>query len=122
MSDKKQIYGFNNGGSPGWMQAIAICEDGHILAEHICSNEGFMFHDLGIEHSKWKHDQYDKHCGPGNWEISWVPRDQIEGHEKLPRAFELNKALPPPPEEVRAGVTVTFSDADGVERTQRVGA
>lgn len=118
---KQKIFGFNNGGSPRWLHAVAICEDGHVLAQHICSSEGFMLHDLGIEHSDWKHDEYDKHCGPGNWEISWVPRDEIDSHEGLKRALELNKTLPPPPAEQTPGVTVTFADADGNEHTRHVG-
>lgn len=51
----KKIYCFNNGGSPDWLSAIAICEDGHVLAQHICSHECYMRHDLGMDGSEWKH-------------------------------------------------------------------
>lgn len=42
------IYGFNNGGSPGWYSGILLAEDGVFLGNHICSDEGFMYGDLGI--------------------------------------------------------------------------
>ena len=87
----KKIYCFNNGGSPGWYQALAICEDGHVLGQHICSHERFMRHDLGMDGSNWKHENYNAHCGPGNWELEWV--DDPENHEALKKAFDLNVAL-----------------------------
>lgn len=92
MSDAQHIiYCFNNGGSPGWMNAVAIADDGHVLAQHICSNEGFMLHDLGIT-SNWKHENYNAHFGEGNWRVEWVQNPAA--HEGLQQAFKLNAALP----------------------------
>lgn len=42
------IYGFNNGGSPGWYSGCLLAEDGAALGGHVCSAEGYMPHDLGI--------------------------------------------------------------------------
>lgn len=87
---KHTIYIFNNGGSPGWYSARAVADDGHALAGHICSSEGFMAHDMGIT-STWKHDVYDKHFGQGNWHLEWVPN--ARNHAGLAAALELNKSL-----------------------------
>ncbi len=87
---RKKIFCFNNGGSPGWYSAVAICEDGHVLAGHICSDEGYMPHDLGIT-SSWKHDSYDKHCGKDNYDLVWI--ENIED-ERLEAAVRKNKELP----------------------------
>jgi hypothetical protein len=84
------IYCFNNGGREGWMHAVAIADDGHCLAQHICSHEGYMRHDLGIE-SEWKHENYNKHFGAGCWQLEWV--DDPPNHKGLQKAFELNQAL-----------------------------
>jgi len=54
------IYCFNNGGREGWMHAVAIADDGHCLAQHICTNESFMPYDLGIVGER-KHENYNKH-------------------------------------------------------------
>lgn len=86
--NKKKIYCFNNGGSRDWYEAVAIAEDGTVLAGHICSHESFMRHDLGID-STWKHESYNAHYGEGNWELEWIsdPRN----HEGLQAACKLNK-------------------------------
>lgn len=90
-----KIYCFNNGGSEEWYIAVAICEDGHCLAQHVCSHPGFMPHDLGIT-SDWKHAGYNAHCGVGNWELEWV--SDPKQHDGLRQAFALNQALPKEPE------------------------
>ncbi len=110
VSAKKKIYGFNNGGSPGWYKAIAIGEDGAVVGSHICSSEAFMRHDLGINGSDWKHDSYDKHFGEGNWEIEWVPSDQVKSHPGLLKAIELNAVAGDSPVHDKAGVTVTMAE------------
>lgn len=117
---KHKIYAFNNGGSPGWLDAVAIADDGHVIGRHICSHEAFMRHDLGVT-GDWEHENYNKYFGAGNWEIEWVETDQINSHEALKAAIELNKALPPPPEEETPGAVITTIDKDGVEHTHRVG-
>lgn len=85
----KKIFAFCNGGSPGWYSAMAICEDGHVVAQHICSSEGWIKHDLGIG-STSKHDNYAKHC-PEGYELVWV--DNPKTHEGLQAAYRLNQEL-----------------------------
>lgn len=86
---KKKIYCFNNGGSPGWLEAVALGEDGQHLASHICSHEGYMRHDLGMDGSTWKHENYNKAYGEGNWELEWVDTDKLQEHEGLNKAIAL---------------------------------
>lgn len=87
---KKKIYCFNNGGSPGWLQAVAIGEDGVVVASHVCSHECYMHHDLGIE-GTWKHEAYDAHFGAGQWELVWVSTSEVVTHPGLLAALELNR-------------------------------
>lgn len=89
---KKKIFCFNNGGSPGWLDAVAIAEDGNIVAGHICSAEGFMKHDLGFT-SNWKHENYDAHYGTEGWELEWVETGTLDSHAGLQEALRLNKLL-----------------------------
>ena len=87
---RHKIYIFSNGGEAGWMSAVAIADDGHCLAQHICSHEGFMAHDMGIT-SNWKHENYNKHFGEGNWELEWVSNPL--SHAGLDAAYKLNQQL-----------------------------
>lgn len=87
---KHKIYCFNNGGTPGWYSAMAIADDGHVLAHHCCSHESFMRHDLGIT-SNWKHENYNKHFGEGNWELVWI--DDPKNSPELDAAGALNQKL-----------------------------
>jgi hypothetical protein len=87
---KHKIYCFNNGGPVGFMHAVAMGDDGHCLAQHCCSDESFMAHDLGIT-SEWKHENYNKHFGEGNWELEWVP--DPDKHVGLQVAFVLSEQL-----------------------------
>jgi hypothetical protein len=61
------IYGFNNGGSPGFMYAQLIAEDGTGMGSHLCSSEGYMPGDLGcLEGTRPdRHEGFRKHypCG-----------------------------------------------------------
>ena len=93
---KKKIYGFNNGGGNECYHAQAIGEDGVALGSHICSSEAFMPHDLGMDgRSDWKHDNYNKHFGEGNWETEFIWTPNIATHEGLQEAFRLNALLKP---------------------------
>jgi len=90
------ILGFNNGGSPRWYSAIAIAQDGTALGGHVCSDEGYMPHDLGIlegtrpdRHEK----EYQKHY-PDGYRMDFIPSDKIESCELLQEAFRLNALLP----------------------------
>lgn len=90
------IYGFNNGGSRGFLDAVAIAEDGHGLGSHICSHEAFMLGDLGIRvgtRSDRHEKDYQVHY-PEGYRMDWVPSSEIETHEGLKKAFELNSLLP----------------------------
>ena len=88
MSDKKKIYCFNNGGSSGLYNAVALAEDGACVAGHICSHEGYMQHDLGVV-GTWKHELYDAHYGIGGWELEWIPSSVVPHHEGLRAAILL---------------------------------
>lgn len=111
-----KIYCFNNGGPREWLSAVAIADDGHMLAQHVCSSEGFMRHDLGIS-SDWKHENYNAHFGAGNWELVWIPDPRRS--PELDAAIALHKALPSEQskadhEATKAGATVTFDDGSSV--------
>ena len=104
----KTIYCFNNGGQVGLLHAVAICEDGHVLGQHACSSEYFMKHDLGIT-SDWKHDNYNAHCGEGNWKLEWV--DKPKKHAGLMEAFRLNQEMAANPSATPAPEPATESEA-----------
>lgn len=84
------IYCFCNGGLPTLLHACALADDGHVLANHGCSDLGFCKHDLGIG-SNWKHDSYDAHFGAGNWTLEWV--EDPENHAGFQAAIKLNSEL-----------------------------
>lgn len=85
----KKIYCFNNGGMPGLYSIMAICEDGHVLAQHASSTNSWGMHDIGIT-SDWKHDRYREHC-PDGYELEWVVKPKK--HEGLMAAYKLNQEL-----------------------------
>lgn len=92
---KHKIYCFNNGGSYGWMQAVAFGDDGIAIAGHTCTCEAYMRHDLGMDGSDWKHDVYNEHFGVGNWELEWVD-DPLE-HKGIQDALIIGKERQPEP-------------------------
>lgn len=83
------IYGFNNGGSPGFFHASLIAEDGTSLGGHICSGEGFMYGDLGILNGFRgdRHETFRKHY-PEGFRMDFVPYDEVQGHAKLMDAIQ----------------------------------
>lgn len=87
------IYGFNNGGSDHWYQAVAIAQDGTVLGGHICSSEGYMRHDLGVMEGTRpdRHEQYQKHY-PDGYRMDFVPFDDVLFHTELNAALAANKA------------------------------
>mgnify|MGYP000849710008 FL=1 len=90
-----KIFCFNNGGSIGFMSAIAIAEDGNVLGSHLCSSEDWMPIDLGVVEGtrKDRHEnQYSKHY-PDGYEMEWVPSSACRSHEALTKAFDANAAL-----------------------------
>lgn len=97
------IYGFNNGGAPGWYDGTLISADGHILGGHVCSSEGFMWGDLGIiEGSRPdRHETFQKHY-PDGYRMEFVGFGDVSGHAGLQEAFKLygERASAPAAEEL----------------------
>lgn len=89
-ADLPVIYGFNNGGSAGWMEASLVAQDGTYLGGHICSAEGYMPHDLGvIEGSRPdRHETFRKHY-PDGYRMEFVRYDAVKGHAKLMEALRI---------------------------------
>lgn len=106
---KKKIYAFNNGGRPGFYEAVAVGEDGLCLASHICSDERWMLHDMGVT-SDWKHDTYDA-WAPEGWEIEFIPSEELDTHEDLKKAITLaeEKGYPEFEAAEKASISVTMS-------------
>lgn len=88
------IYGFNNGGSPGWYSGVLLAEDGAGLGGHICSHEGYMPHDLGvIEGSRPdRHETFRAHY-PDGYRMEFIPMSEVRGHVGLDAAYARNQAL-----------------------------
>lgn len=89
------IYGFNNGGSSGFLSAVAIAEDGVCLGGHCCSHEYFMPGDLGM-YEGTRLDRHEKEYRPHypeGYRMEFVTSDQIEGHEGLNKAFKANELI-----------------------------
>ena len=89
IDDLPVIYGFNNGGSPGWFSAVALAEDGVSLGGHGCSDEAYMPHDLGIlEGSRpdLHTNSYQKHY-PDGYRMEFVPSECISSHSGLAAAL-----------------------------------
>jgi len=93
VEDLPVIYGFNNGGSPGWYSGCLLAEDGTGLGSHICSHEGYMLHDLGIlEGSRPdRHETFRKHY-PDGYRMAFIPLDDVRSHKGLDIAYERNQA------------------------------
>lgn len=84
-----RIYAFCNSCSEGWHGAMAMCEDGHVLAQHVCSSHGFIAHDLGVV-GTWKHEEYAAHC-PDGFTVEMV--DDPRTHAGVQAAYKLNQAM-----------------------------
>jgi hypothetical protein len=91
LADLPVIYGFNNGGSWGWMHACLIAEDGTGLGSHICTNEDFMLGDLGILTGTRsdRHETFREHY-PNGYRMDFVSFTSVDSHTALQRAFALN--------------------------------
>lgn len=92
------IYGFNNGGSPGWYSGCLLAEDGTGLGGHLCSDEGYMPHDLGILEGTRpdRHEDFRKHY-PDGYRMEFVRGVDVLSHAGLTAAYERNQ------EKARAG-------------------
>lgn len=89
------IYGFNNGGSPGWFSAVLIAADGTTLGGHACSHEGYMPHDLGVLEGTRpdRHETFRKHY-PDGYRMEFVSYHDTKEHAGLQEAFRLKELLP----------------------------
>ncbi len=85
------IFGFNNGGSPGWLDACLIAEDGTVLGGHCCSHEGYMPHDLGILEGTRpdRHETFREHY-PDGYRMAFVPHAEVGSHKGLLNALTKN--------------------------------
>lgn len=94
LEDLPVIYGFNNGGQPGWMSAVLIAEDGTGLGGHICSSEGYMRHDLGIFEGARpdRHEGFREHY-PDGYRMDFVGIEQVRArsHPGLELAYLRNQ-------------------------------
>ena len=88
------IYGFNNGGEPGWFSACLLAEDGVGLGGHICSHEGFMRHDLGcLEGSRPdRHEHFREHY-PDGYRMDFVQASDVRTHPGLNAAYQRNQKI-----------------------------
>lgn len=86
------IYGFNNGGRPGWYFAQLLAEDGTAMGSHICSSESYMQHDLGILEGTRsdRHEHFKEHY-PDGYRMEFVSSSEIKAHANLAEAFRLNQ-------------------------------
>ena len=87
------IYGFNNGGKPGWYSGELIAEDGTALGGHICSSEGYMPHDLGcLEGARPdRHETFRAHY-PDSYRMEFIGEATVMTHAGLLHAVALNIA------------------------------
>ena len=84
------IYGFNNGGSRGWLEAVLMSQDGTYLGGHTCSDEAYMPHDLGIlEGSRPdRHEDFKKYY-PDGYRMEFVPYHKLCVHDGLNCALKI---------------------------------
>lgn len=89
------IYGFNNGGSPGFFSACLIAQDGTPLGGHLCSHEAFMLGDLGIREGSRedRHEGFRKHY-PDGYRMEFVSYNDVPKHAELQAAIKTLEALP----------------------------
>lgn len=94
VEDLPVIWGFNNGGSPGWYSAVLIADSGDCLGGHICSSEGYMPHDLGIIDGSRpdRHEAFREHY-PTGYRMDFVPASQVKNHAGLMAAYKRNQEL-----------------------------
>lgn len=83
------IFGFNNGGPQGFMSGALIAEDGTGMGGHLCSNEGFMIGDLGIDGSRSdRHETFRKHY-PDGYKMEFVSCENVRDHKELMKAITI---------------------------------
>ena len=94
IADLPVIYGFNNGGSPGWMSAVLLAEDGSGMGGHCCSSEAYMPHDLGVLDGSRpdRHEGFRKHY-PDGYRMDFIGEEQVRArtHPGLELAYRRNQ-------------------------------
>ena len=87
------IYGFNNGGRPGWYSGVLLAEDGAALGSHICSHEAYMLHDLGILEGTRpdRHETFREHY-PDGYRMRFIPESEVLTDPGLEAAYQRNQA------------------------------
>lgn len=92
--NKPKIYCFSNVKGGGEGIALAIAEDGTVLGSHYCSHEGFVKMDLGVIEGcrPDRHKTYAAHY-PDGYEMEFIPSAEVEAHEGLSKAAELNAKM-----------------------------
>lgn len=106
------IYGFNNGGAPGFYYGTLLAQDGEPMGGHVCSSEGFMYGDLGIYEGSRpdRHEGFQKHY-PDGYRMDFVPYESVGKHAGLEAAFAAHDAKYP----VSDDATGVAAQADTVE-------
>jgi hypothetical protein len=86
------IYGFNNGGTHGWMSAVLLAEDGTGLGGHTCSSEAYMPADLGmIEGTREdRHAEFQAHY-PEGYRVEFIRGADVKAHAGLLAAYKKNQ-------------------------------
>ena len=99
------IYGFNNGGQIGWLNAQLMAEDGTALGGHCCSSESYMPHDLGLLEGARpdRHKTFREHY-PDGYRMEFVRYGDVPRHRKLNDAAALNAAQEAVPGKEEAGL------------------
>ena len=92
VDDLPVIYGFNNGGSPGWLFAVLLAEDGTFLGSHLCSHEGFMPFDLGVAEGSRpdRHETFREHY-PDGYRMEFVGASDVRSNLGLMAAYQRNQ-------------------------------
>lgn len=87
------IYGFNDGGPPGFLTGVLLAEDGECLGTHCCSAECFMWSDLGIIEgtAPRRHERFRKHY-PDGYRMVFVSFRDVPAHPQLSRVLRERKA------------------------------
>lgn len=88
------IVGFNNGGSPGFMHGQLVAEDGNGMGSHLCSSEGYMYGDLGINKGARsdRHEGFREHY-PDGYRMAFIKGKNVKNHKGRIILFERNQAI-----------------------------
>lgn len=92
IEDLPIIYGFNNGGSSGFMSAVLLAEDGTGMGGHCCSHEGYTRSDLGILEGTRpdRHEKFREHY-PDGYRMDFIEKQNVMSHPGLEKAYQLNQ-------------------------------